>query len=98
MKIGKVIGSVWATRKAQCLQGQTFLIVKSEGDEIVALTSPVCEIVFHSNLAWAERVYRGDGLTEARHPIGRKECFVRAEAVDADGRRAWSQIIAIEQD
>ena len=36
MKIGKVIGSVWATRKAQCLQGQTFLIVKSEGDEIVA--------------------------------------------------------------
>ena len=36
MKIGKVIGSVWATRKDQCLQGQTFLIVKSEGDEIVA--------------------------------------------------------------
>lgn len=36
MKIGKVIGSVWATRKAECLQGQTFLIVKSEGDEIVA--------------------------------------------------------------
>ena len=36
MKIGKVIGSVWATRKAQCLQGQTFLIVRSEGDEIVA--------------------------------------------------------------
>ena len=36
MKIGKVIGSVWATRKADCLQGQTFLIVKSEGDEIVA--------------------------------------------------------------
>ena len=36
MKIGKVIGSVWATRKAQCLQGQTFLIVKSEGEEIVA--------------------------------------------------------------
>ena len=36
MKIGKVIGSVWATRKAACLQGQTFLIVKSEGDEIVA--------------------------------------------------------------
>ena len=37
MKIGRVIGSVWATRKAQCLQGQTFLIVKSEGDEIVAV-------------------------------------------------------------
>lgn len=36
MKIGKVIGSVWATRKADCLQGQTFLVVKSEGDEVVA--------------------------------------------------------------
>jgi ethanolamine utilization protein EutN len=36
MKIGKVVGSVWATRKAQCLQGQTFLVVKADGDEIVA--------------------------------------------------------------
>ena len=36
MKIGKVIGSVWATRKAQCLQGQTFLVVVSCGQEIVA--------------------------------------------------------------
>ena len=36
MKIGKVIGSVWATRKAQCLQGQTFLIVESDGQTIVA--------------------------------------------------------------
>ena len=36
MKIGKVIGSVWATRKAQCLQGQTFLVVETEGKTIVA--------------------------------------------------------------
>ena len=36
MKIGKVIGSVWATRKAGCLQGQTFLVVKADGEEIVA--------------------------------------------------------------
>ena len=36
MKIGKVIGSVWATRKAECLQGQTFLVVKADGEEIVA--------------------------------------------------------------
>ena len=26
MKIGVVTGSVWATRKAACLQGQTFLV------------------------------------------------------------------------
>ena len=36
MKVGKVIGSIWATRKAACLQGQTFLVVKSDGEEIVA--------------------------------------------------------------
>ncbi len=36
MKVGKVIGSIWATRKAECLQGQTFLVVKSDGEEIVA--------------------------------------------------------------
>lgn len=36
MKIGKVIGSVWATRKAQCLQGQTFLVVESDGGALVA--------------------------------------------------------------
>ncbi len=36
MRIGNVIGSVWATRKAACLQGQTFLVVKADGEEIVA--------------------------------------------------------------
>ena len=36
MRIGKVIGSVWATRKAECLQGQTFLVVKADGEDIVA--------------------------------------------------------------
>ena len=36
MRIGTVTGSVWATRKAECLQGQTFLVVKADGEEIVA--------------------------------------------------------------
>ena len=36
MKIGNVTGSVWATRKAQCLSGQTFLVVESDGNKIVA--------------------------------------------------------------
>ena len=36
MRIGTVRGSVWATRKAQCLQGQTFLVVESDGCSIVA--------------------------------------------------------------
>ena len=36
MKIGKVVGAVWATRKAQCLQGQTFLVVNTLGGIVVA--------------------------------------------------------------
>ncbi|MBP3305648.1 MAG: EutN/CcmL family microcompartment protein [Oscillospiraceae bacterium] len=36
MKIGLVTGSVWATRKAQCLQGQTFLVVDVDSQPIVA--------------------------------------------------------------
>ena len=37
MKIGKVVGSVWATRKAGCLAGQTFLVVSTlEGDVVAA--------------------------------------------------------------
>ena len=36
MKIGKVTGSVWATRKAQCLQGQRFLVVDTGCEDLVA--------------------------------------------------------------
>ena len=36
MKIGKVTGSVWATRKASCLQGQTFLVVDTGREDVVA--------------------------------------------------------------
>ena len=36
MRIGTVTGSVWATRKAQCLQGQTFLVIRLEDRDLVA--------------------------------------------------------------
>ena len=36
MKIGKVVGSIWATRKAACLQGQTVLVVAAGEEELVA--------------------------------------------------------------
>ena len=36
MKIGTVTGSVWATRKATCLAGQTFLVVDTGKEELVA--------------------------------------------------------------
>ena len=36
MKIGTVTGSVWATRKASCLAGQTFLVVQTLSGTLVA--------------------------------------------------------------
>ena len=36
MKVGKVVGYIWANRKAACLQGQTFLVVESDGQQVVA--------------------------------------------------------------
>ncbi len=36
MKIGTVTGSVWATRKAPCLTGHTFLLVYTGTEELVA--------------------------------------------------------------
>lgn len=36
MKVGTVTGSVWATRKAACLMGQTFLVVDTGTEKIVA--------------------------------------------------------------
>ena len=36
MTIGTVTGSVWATRKAQCLSGQTFLVVQTLKGHLVA--------------------------------------------------------------
>ena len=36
MKIGVVTDSVWATRKAACLAGQTFLVVDTGREQIVA--------------------------------------------------------------
>ena len=36
MKIGTVTGAVWSTRKATCLQGQTFLVVDTVLGPVVA--------------------------------------------------------------
>ena len=36
MKIGKVTGAVWSSRKASCLAGQTFLVVETSEGEVGA--------------------------------------------------------------
>ena len=40
MKIGTVTGSVWATRKASCLQGQTFHVI-DVGDKLLVAADQV---------------------------------------------------------
>ncbi len=37
MIMGVITGSVWATRKADCLQGQTFLVVDTMKGVVVAV-------------------------------------------------------------
>ena len=59
MKIGTVKGSVWATRKAQCLQGQTFLVVESDGCDIVAADQV--------GAGEGDRVLLATGTTAARY-------------------------------
>ncbi|MBR3979396.1 MAG: carbon dioxide concentrating mechanism protein CcmL [Oscillospiraceae bacterium] len=36
MKVGEVTGAVWATRKAESLSGQTFLVVNTVQGTVVA--------------------------------------------------------------
>ena len=59
MKIGTVKGSVWATRKAPCLQGQTFLVVESENTRIVAADQV--------GAGEGDRVLLATGTTAARY-------------------------------
>ena len=66
-----------------------------DGDEYVVRSSPVSDIAFLSNLAWAPRTFSGDGITEARYKPRNGECFLRAEVTDRNGKRAWSNIITL---
>lgn len=59
-------------------------------------TSPVSKIVFASNKQWtAGRVIRGENLTSAEYTATPEDRFIRAFATDAQGKRAWSNIIKI---
>ncbi|MBQ8432489.1 MAG: hypothetical protein IJX28_06355 [Clostridia bacterium] len=69
--------------------------LKKEGDEYVAYTSPCASIVFLSNLVWSRRAFEGEGLTEARYKPREGERYLRVEVTDADGKRAWTNILPL---
>ena len=81
-------------RRFYATQGPEIHLLR-EGDTLVVRSSPCREIVFHSNMGWAPRVFEGDGLREVRYKIYGEDAFVRAEAVDANGRRAWTNYLPL---
>lgn len=69
-----------------------------EGNRITVKCSPVCRISLFSNTVWAwDRCVRGSNLTEHSCEVQPFETFVRAEVTAADGRKAWSNIMDLQQ-
>ena len=66
-----------------------------EGDEMVVRCSPCEEIGFLSDWVISRRMFTGHGLTEARYRIDPNEHYVRAEVTDCEGRRAWTNCVAL---
>ncbi len=66
-----------------------------EGDAFRVLCSPVSEIVFFSDAVWSQRVFAGEGITEAVYTPRPEETFVRAAVKDANGLSAWTNCIRI---
>lgn len=79
MKVGKVIGSIWATRKAQCLQGQTFLVVKADGEEIVAAD--------HVGAGPGDRVLLATGTVASRYCMDAPVDAAVVAIVDESGEK-----------
>ena len=90
-----VAGAIRA-QKFYSTQGPEIHLERISDTQVRVLCSPVSRIVFFSNLVWAAgRVTRGEGLTEAVYTIrkDRFEKYIRAEVTDANGLKAWSNLI-----
>ncbi len=73
-----------------------YLRAYRDGNKLIIDTSP-CEIIGTiSNLSWdRDRVLRGEDLTHFEYEIREKDKWVRVEARDKDGKRAWSNIFVL---
>lgn len=69
--------------------------LRREGDKFIVDCSPVSEIYFASNVVWSVRAFKGEALTHAEYTPHVADKFVRAFAVDADGKSAWTNIIEL---
>ncbi|MBE6595396.1 MAG: hypothetical protein E7644_06310 [Ruminococcaceae bacterium] len=76
----------------------------SEGPEVhltvkdgkgIVYCSPAVEVVLFSNGVYSQRVTVGEGITHVEYEPLKWEKHLRAQVTDAEGRRAWSQIIPL---
>ena len=76
-------------------EGPDIRVVR-EGNKLIIDTSP-CEIIGTiSNLSWdRDRVLRGENLTHFEYEIREKDKWVRVEARDKNGKKAWSNIFVV---
>lgn len=82
--------------KFYATQGPEVHLERIAPDKVKLSCSPVEKIVFFSNLQWASgRVVRGKQLTEAIYTLKaeQQESYVRAEVMDENGLKGWSNII-----
>lgn len=78
-------------------QGPEIHLIKAAPDKVKLVCSPSVKIEFFSNLGSApNREYNGEGLIETEYTRSQGERFVRAEVCDAEGKRAWSNIVTFE--
>ena len=80
--------------KYYATQGPEVHLLREENSFTVKC-SPCREIIFHTAAAWSRRVFEGEDLTSATYKSKPEDIFVRAEVVDADGKRGWTNIIML---
>ncbi len=79
MKIGTVTGSVWATRKASCLSGQTFLVVSTGTEELVAADQV--------GAGCGDQVLLAVGTVAAKYSMDAPVDAAVVAIIDQDGKR-----------
>ena len=76
-------------------QGPEIHLEKTK-EGIVCRCSPACEISFFSQSSWnVTRMARGENLTSATFVPYDFERWIRCEVTDANGKKAWSNIMVI---
>lgn len=92
LSVGALLDAIRAGRMYASQGPQLYLSL--EGDTVTAETSPVEHIFFFTDTCGGV-VTTGSGITSAVYKLRESDHFVRAEALDTDGRCAWSQILRI---